>query len=381
MGETITCTGRQYLRHMIQFFEERGYEPLVLDTDGVNFSYDDKVNEHEYVGRGYHRFVEKDKVYKGIEADVSEYNDRFMHGAMGLDIDDIWPATINLSRKNYATLKPNGKIKLTGNTIKGKTIPKYIRTFLDNGIKMLLDGDGKGFVNYYYDYLEKIYNMDIPLAEIANKSKVKKSVKQYLNRGNNKNGKPLPRQAHMELIIKENLHAELGDTIYYVNNGTKKSHADIQVRKTKKDPPEGTLIFNSYLIDREEMEKNPDLKGEYNVARYVDAFNKKVEPLLVVFNKNVRETIIITDPSERQYYTNSELELVSGIPTKEGDQDSMQELMTISDEEIKFWQQKGISPDYMIYDRFEDGEKSLDSKNQKVVDEISNFSENKHELS
>jgi len=381
VGETITCTGRQYLRHLIGFFMERGYKPLVLDTDGVNFSYGEDVLEHEYVGRGYHRFSEEGKVYKGIDADVAEYNDRFMYDAMGLDIDDIWPATINISRKNYATLKPNGKIKLTGNTIKGKTIPKYIRTFLDNGIKMLLNGDGKGFVDYYYSYLERIYNMDIPLAEIANKSKVKKTVQQYKNRGMNKNGKPLPRQAHMELIIKEDLHVDLGETIYYVNNGTRKSHGDIQVRKRKTDPPEGTLVFNCYHIDREQMESNPNLKGEYNIAKYIDAFNKKVTPLLVTFNKNVRDVLIITDPAERQYFTNSELELVSGIPSEEGDQDTLEELMTISDEELRFWEMKGISPEYMICDRFEGIEKSLDSKDQKLVNKMTNIRENRFNLS
>jgi len=356
IGETITCTGRQYLRHMIGYFIARGYDPLVLDTDGVNFSYGEDVTKHTYIGRGYHRFVKKGEEYKGIDADVSEYNDRFMHGAMGLDIDEVWPATINLSRKNYATLKPNGKIKLTGNTIKGKTIQKYIKNFLNKGIKMLLSGKGKEFVDYYNHYLERIYNMDIPLAEIANKSKVKKTVKQYLNRGTNKNEQPLPRQAHMELIIKENVHTQLGDDIYYVNNGIKKSHGDIQVRKRKTDLPEGTLVFNSYLITSEQMEKNPDLKGDYNVPKYIDAFNKKVEPLLVVFRTHIRESLLITDPTEKQFFTNSELELVSGIASKEGDQDTLEELMTMSDEEKRFWKMKGISPEYMINDRFDSEE-------------------------
>ena len=133
---------------------------------------------------------------------------------------------------------------------------------------MLLSGKGKEFVDYYNHYLERIYNMDIPLAEIANKSKVKKTVQQYKNRGTNKNGQPLPRQAHMELLIKEGIQPQLGDEVYYVNNGTRKSHGDIQVRKRKTDPPEGTLVFNSYLINSEQMEKNPNLKGEYNVPRY-----------------------------------------------------------------------------------------------------------------
>lgn len=361
IGETITCTGRQYLRHLIQFFIDRGYVPLVLDTDGVNFSYDDKILSHKYTGRGYHRFVKKGVVYEGVEADVAEYNDRFMYGDMGLDIDEMWPSTINLSRKNYATLKPDGKIKLTGNTIKGKAIQKYIKNFLNKGIKMLLLGKGKEFVDYYNEYLERIYNMDIPLAEIANKSKVKKTIEQYKNRGTNKNGQPLPRQAHMELLIKEGINSQLGDDVYYINNGTRKSHGDIQLRKTKKDPPEGTLIFNSYLISNEEMEKNPELRGEYNVPKYIDAFNKKVEPLLVVFRKHVRESLLITNPEEKQFFTSSELELVSGIPNKDGDQDTIEELLTMSEEEVVFWKNKGLSPEYMINDRFE-GEDVVEEK-------------------
>jgi DNA polymerase elongation subunit (family B) len=45
MGEQITCTGRQYLRQMIKFFMSRGYTPLVMDTDGVNFSLPDWKKE------------------------------------------------------------------------------------------------------------------------------------------------------------------------------------------------------------------------------------------------------------------------------------------------------------------------------------------------
>ena len=352
IGEMITCTGRQYLRHMVQYFMDRGYTPLVLDTDGVNFSKPDDINTHVYVGRGLHRFVEEGKEYRGLDADVAEYNERFMHGVMGLDNDGEWPSTINLSRKNYATLAPNGKIKLTGNSIKSKGTSKYIENFLNKGIKMLLEGKGKEFVDYYYIYLEKIYNQQIPLVEIANKSRVKKTIKSYHNRGVNKNGNALPRQAHMELIIKEGIDVNLGDTIYYVNNGTKKSHGDIQLRKTKKDPPEGTLVYNSYLIDRDMLENNPEATGEYNVAKYVDAFNKKVEPLTVVFSQNVRDSLLINDPEQKQYFTRTELELISGVPRKEGDQDTLEELLTVSEEELKFWADRGIDKEYMIKDRF-----------------------------
>ena len=227
---------------------------------------------------------------------------------------------------------------------------------------MLLQGKGKEFVDYYNEYLERIYNMDIPLAEIANKSKVKKTIKQYKNRGLNKNNQPLPRQAHMELLIKEGIRPQLGDEVYYVNNGTRKSHGDIQVRKRKTDPEEGVLIFNSYLISSEQMEKNPNLKGEYNVPKYVESFNKKVEPLLVVFRTHIRESLLITDPSEKQFFTRSELELVNGIASKPGDQDDLTELMTMSDEEKVFWTKNNTSPNFMINDRLGN---EIDSEEEK----------------
>ena len=110
------------------------------------------------------------------------------------------------------------------------------------------------------------------------------------------------------------------------------------------------------------MEKNPNLKGEYNVPKYLSAFNKKVEPLLVVFRIHIRESLLITDPSEKQFFTRSELELVSGIPSKEGDQDNLEELMTPSEAELEFWQSQKVPPNYMIKDRFGDSTKSLNSK-------------------
>ena len=55
---------------------------------------------------------------------MCEYNDRYMRGVMGLDIDEICEATINIARKNYADLI-DGKVKLVRNTIKSKKLPKF----------------------------------------------------------------------------------------------------------------------------------------------------------------------------------------------------------------------------------------------------------------
>jgi len=176
MGEQITCTGRQYLRQMIGFFMKRGYEPLVMDTDGVNFSSPSNISDRKYIGRGLNWKVVEGKEYVGAAADIAEYNDIFMRGEMALDNDGVWPACINLARKNYALMTDKGKIKLVGNTIKSKKLPGYIEEFLDKGIKMLLQGQGKDFIEYYYEYLQKIYDMKVPLAKIAQRARIKHSL-------------------------------------------------------------------------------------------------------------------------------------------------------------------------------------------------------------
>jgi DNA polymerase elongation subunit (family B) len=376
MGEQITCTGRQYLRMMIKFFMKRGYMPLVMDTDGVNFSKPEGCDERIYIGKGNNWKVKQGKEYIGADADVAEFNDMFMKGEMALDTDGTWPSCINLARKNYALMTDKGKIKLTGNTIKSKKLPLYIEDFLDKGIKMLLEGKGQEFVEWYYEYVQKIFDQEIPLMKVAQRAKVKLSLNDYEKRCNEKTkaGHAMSRMAHMELALKNKIKVNLGDVIYYVNNGVKASHGDVQkVNKPKKgwtqenldDMTEGYskiplemmesyVKLNCYMLDRQELENNPELKGEYNIPRAISVFNKRIEPLLVVFKQEVRDGMLITDPEGRGLFTKEQCELINGVPFEEGDQDSLEEVLTISESEVKYWEKRGLEPDY-IYELAEEG--------------------------
>jgi DNA polymerase elongation subunit (family B) len=421
MGEQITCTGRQYLRQMIKFFMKKGYTPLVMDTDGVNFSKPEGWENRRYVGKGLNWKVKEGKEYTGDDADVAEFNDMFMRGEMALDTDGTWPSCINLARKNYAVMEASGKIKLTGNTIKSKKLPLYIEDFLDKGVKMLLEGKGQEFIEWYYEYLQKIYDKDIPLMKIAQRAKVKLSIDDYKKRCSMKTkaGSLMSRMAHMELAIKHDLKVSLGDVISYVNNGLKASHGDVQkINKPKKgwnetqidmfysndknhkekskylkengweqswgddnwvrsdaenreantgiptdvayriessDKTESLIQLNCYILDPTEIENNPDMRGDYNVARAITTFNKRIGPLLVVFKEEVREQLIVDKPEDRGFFTKEQSELINGVPFKEGDQDRLKEdVLDISEGEIKYWNKRGMSPDY-IYDLASEG--------------------------
>ena len=377
MGEQITCTGRQYLRQMLNFFSKRGYSPLVCDTDGMNFSLPEGgVDDRVYVGKGKNWLVKEGKEYRGYDADVAEFNDIFMKGEMGLDCDGTWDSCINLARKNYATMEHNGKIKLTGNSIKSKKMPKYIEKFLDKGVKQLLKGEGKEFIEWYYEYIQKIFDQRVPLAEIASKAKVKLSVDDYIKRSKQttKAGALMSRQAHMELIIRDGIQSNLGDMILYVNNGTKATHGDVQkVNKPKKgwsgdqlslyftntkvDPNsiESVVQLNCYRVEPSDLENNPEMLGEYNIQRAITTFNKRVEPLLIVFDDEVRDTLLIKNPEDRSFYTTEQCKLINGKPFSPGDQDDIYEnLIKMEQGEVDFWESVGIDPNYM-YELAEEG--------------------------
>lgn len=391
----ITCTGRIHLRHAINFFEGYGCIALLAVTDGINFSYpektkiiitDDGVTIGEVEGLIEDMWKYKGKV--GMEGLIEKFNTEEMKSPfMKIDDDGDSLASLNLSRINYANLvevmdkktgKLKEKVKLTGNTIKSKTMPEYMADFIDKGLNLLLHGKGNEFVDYYYDYCDDIRYMQIPLKKIASKKRVNKNISAYLKRGKNKNGRDKGAEAHMELLIEardnevlelyekykdefiltekqiekmslaekyklvENYlspEPELDTMIYYINTGYKKSHGDS--RKIK-DKETGVERFCARIIKNEDLINNPNLTGEYNYAKYLDAFNKRVKSLLVGFKPEIRAKILTKldrkDRLVKNIFLPEDLELINYKL------DDMDEAMHLQPKEVEYWNETGYDP-------------------------------------
>ena len=197
------------------------------------------------------------------------------------------------------------------------------------------------------------------------------------------------------MAIKNNLKVNNGETLYYVNVGTSKSHSDIkkvthymivqngeevEITKTiekeykayskdnknnkqsKSDwinanyPSSYTkeeIIFKCMLVPQYIVENESDIYCdeldepiEYNTAKYIEMFNSRIKPLLVCFSQKIRNKILISKPDDRQYFTESECQLVSGEPNKLTDQDTYDQLMTMEDKEYKFWTTYNLTPPF-----------------------------------
>lgn len=381
------------------------------NTDGFNFAFPKEfryTKDNPYVSNGAGRNSENGKEYVNEEADVAEFEDLYFNKAwnggvnkMGLGIDEIVNSTINLRRKNYLDLMPNGSIKKVGNTVKSRKLAGYLKKFIEKACGQLLNNQGYEFINDYYAYIEKIYNYQIPIKDIATKGSIKKTLEDYKKDCNTltKAGSKKSRQVWYELAIKENLKVNIADTLYYVNTGSKKGESDVKrithqfVRidgkeeeltaktmrlilaplcekkgiaykdtKTKERKEmvkpyivreEDEIIINSKLVPQEILDKEEDvfcseIEGmEYNVEKYIDQFNSRIKSFLVCFSPEIRNQILVTDPKDRKFYTKEQAMLVSGYPERETDQDTYEALMTPETKEVAYWTRIGKTPPFI----------------------------------
>lgn len=367
-AEETTCCGRQMLRLMLKWFTDIGYEGIVCDTDGMNFKQPPQfryTEDHPYISTGMNRNTEKDKAYVGPWGDLAEFNDLFMRGKNGLDIDEFVPSSCYLARKNYMDLLDVEKqtVKLVGNTIKSKKMPIYIEKYVDDVVRDLLNDRGYEYLEKYYNKIEEIYNLRIPLKDIATVGKIKISLEDYKKncQERTKSGAKKARQAWYELAIKHGLDVHMGDSIYYINTGTKKGDSDVKrvthyyemidgvktevtkkyekewnlMKKNaklgyqdarekvldfgsnkpamlnlenyiKKHYPdvwdEDELIFNCVMLPNSVVEDEEDHycddDFEYNVAKYIEMFNNRIKPHLVCFDKKIRMRQVVNKKGE-----------------------------------------------------------------------------------
>ena len=423
---------------------------VLSNTDGFNFQMpkDNEfryTDEHPYISNGMGRNSKKGKKYTKVEADVAEFEDLFFNhpwnggvNKMGLGIDEVVPATINFARKNYADLMLDGSTKKVGNTIKSRKMSGYLEKFIDKGVDLLLHGRGYAFLNEYYAYIEKIYNYQIPIKDIASKGNIKKTLKDYMAdcKTLTKSGSKKSRQAWYELAIQANLDVKVSDTIYYINTGTKKGHSDVKrvthfysfdengdrvevtkdvekmykaqkgdIKKSRTDLmkdaygdkayDEDEIILNCKLVPRDIVDSEDDVLCseydglEYNVEKYITQFNSRITPLLVCFSPEIRNEILITNPKDKRYFTEAQAALVSGFPNKETDQDTYEALMTPEKKEIEFWlkmkkrppflEECGIHWDDLVKEYHEDIEKAdatlYEQENSKYLEALNGITD------
>jgi len=85
------------------------------------------------------------------------------------------------------------------------------------------------------------------------------------------------------------------------------------------------------------------------------------------YSPEIRDEILIEDPKDRKFFTKNQSRLVRGFPRREGDQDTLDEVLTLSEGEVEFWTNVGIDPFYMYL------EGTMDLVNTEYVEKNKNI--------
>lgn len=307
---------------------------ILHNTDGMNFKQPEVFKYSEdnpYISTGMNRNTEKGKKYIGPWGDLAEFNDLFMRKKNGLDIDEFVPSSCYLARKNYMDLLDveKQKVKLVGNTIKSKKMPIYIEKFVDDVVRDLLNDRGKEYLEKYYNKIEEIYNLRIPLKDIATVGKIKMSLSEYKKacQERTKAGTKKSRQAWYELAIKHNLDVHMGDSIYYINTGSKKGDSDVKrvthyysnnldiegnridvTKELKKEHDKLKKLAKEGDIDaKNKLGITPDKKTGMNLDSYVKQYYPNyVEEDEIIFNCILLPNNIVED--EENHYCDDDFE-------------------------------------------------------------------------
>lgn len=252
-AQFITCVGRQHMRHMIEYYKPLDFKVVYFHTDGANFTIPDGAENYSYVGRGINWNVVKDKQYSGVEAYVKEYNDRYMKGEMAVGLDGFFDVCINFAKGNFISVSKNKKgenvMKVTGGALYRDGLNEYIEDFFNIALEeYIFKNNPNGFVDYYYRYAQDIVSGKLPYRKIAKRDKIKRTISDYL--AGLKSGLYKRKLVPMELTIKHNLPLNVGDVIYYVNDGSDDETSDRDMGDIK--TPIGKFIFP--LKDKSQMD-------------------------------------------------------------------------------------------------------------------------------
>src|ERR1700716_901766 len=130
----VTQIGRDLLQKMIDWLNARGAQVIEVDTDGIYFVPPADANAEEL------REALAKELPPGIE----------------VEFDEQFDAMFSYKAKNYALLTRNGEVIIKGGALKSRGLEKFQRVFLEEMIKLIMQGKAEAVPQLRENFEKKI---------------------------------------------------------------------------------------------------------------------------------------------------------------------------------------------------------------------------------
>lgn len=197
----ITRRGREIIRTMIDWLRDEGAVPIEIDTDGIYFVPPPGIRSEKEAGELVRRLSQS--LPEGLD----------------VEMDAVYPAMFSYKRKNYALLDPGGNVVIRGSGLRSRGMEKYLRDFLSEMLRLLLEGKGNAVRDLYRRTLQRLDRHELGIESLVKTEMLTESPESYSQKIK---AKKRNRAATYELALTSGRSYRAGDQISYYVTGTDK---------------------------------------------------------------------------------------------------------------------------------------------------------------
>jgi DNA polymerase elongation subunit (family B) len=194
----VTQIGRDLLKKMIGWLGAHHAKVIEVDTDGIYFVPPDKSNT--------------DELQSGLAGELPE--------GIEIEFDEQFDAMFSYKAKNYALLTKDGDVLIKGGALKSRGLEKFQRVFLEEMIKLIMEGKPEAIPDLRDQFEKKIRNREWKIDMLMKTDTLQDSLDKYRAKiaGSARN-----RAAAYELALASGRNYKPGDQIsYYIKTTPKK---------------------------------------------------------------------------------------------------------------------------------------------------------------
>jgi DNA polymerase elongation subunit (family B) len=266
----VTQIGRDLLKKMIDWLNARGAQVIEVDTDGIYFVPPSAVASP--VSGETPRASAETADATTIEALQKDLAAELPLG-IDVEIDEQFDAMLSYKAKNYALLTKHGEVIIKGGALKSRGLEKFQRVFLEEMIKLIMQGRPEAVDELRNDFERKIRNREWKIDMLMKTDTLQDSLDKYRGKiaGSARN-----RAAAYELALASGRNYRPGDQISYYIKTTPKKVPAYEAAKPVND------------FDPENRDENVD----YYVAK-LDELVKKFRGLSDVSSSPKQESLAL----------------------------------------------------------------------------------------
>src|SRR5438128_829365 len=271
----VTQIGRDLLKKMIEWLNAHGARVIEVDTDGIYFvppsSVEAGVSPAKTDPQAADTAATTADDIAGLQRDLAKE----LPPGIDVEIDEQFDAMVSYKAKNYALLTKDGDVIIKGGALKSRGLEKFQRIFLEQMIKLIMQGKSEALGDLRNEFEQKIRNREWKIEMLMKTDTLQDSLDKYRAKIS---GSARNRAAAYELALAspESIRGNYkpGDQISYYFKATPKKVPAYEAAKPASE------------FDPENRDENVD----YYVAK-LDDLMKKFRGLTAVASAPQQESL------------------------------------------------------------------------------------------